>query len=158
LSSFKVLIVDDDEEYISTLKELLERSQFTVITAYSGEEALEKFKNNPDIRLAIIDLIMPMMDGITLLEKLKKNDNNLSIIMITGQGTVSNAVEALKKGANDFITKPFDKDVLLSKLEIFRKSYELFMILSFVIDVCLNIQLENIRINKLCHLTPPSPK
>lgn len=125
MSSFKVLIVDDDEEYISTLKELLERSQFTVIAAYSGEEALEKFKNDPDIRLAIIDLIMPMMDGITLLEKLKKNDNHLNIIMITGQGTISNAVEALKKGANDFITKPFDKDVLLSKLEIFRKSYEL---------------------------------
>ena len=75
MSSFKVLIVDDDQEYVSTLKELLERSQFTVIAAYSGEEALEKFTNNPDIRLALVDLIMPMMDGITLLEKLKKNRN-----------------------------------------------------------------------------------
>jgi len=125
LSKFKVLIVDDDQEYISTLKELLERSQITVVCAYSGEEALQEFTNNPDTRLALIDLIMPMMDGITLLQKLKQADSDLNVIMITGQGTVTNAVEALKKGANDFITKPFDKDVLLSKLEIFRKSYEL---------------------------------
>jgi DNA-binding NtrC family response regulator len=125
LSNFKTLIVDDDQEYVSTLKELLERNRITVIAAYSGEEALENFTNNPDISLALIDLVMPMMDGITLLEKLKKTDNDLNVIMITGQGTVSNAVEALKKGANDFIVKPFDKDVLLSKLEIFRKSYEL---------------------------------
>ena len=125
MSNFKTLIVDDDQEYVSTLKELLERNHITVITAYSGEEALEKFTSNPDTRLALIDLIMPMMDGITLLQKLKQADSDLNVIMITGQGTVTNAVEALKKGANDFITKPFDKDVLLSKLEIFRKSYEL---------------------------------
>ncbi|NIP38220.1 MAG: sigma-54-dependent Fis family transcriptional regulator [Candidatus Dadabacteria bacterium] len=125
MSTFKALIVDDDQEYVSTLKELLERSAITVVTAYSGEQALEEFKNNPDIRFALIDLVMPMMDGITLLEKLKKADSDLNVIMITGQGTVSNAVEALKKGASDFITKPFDKDVLLSKLEIFKKSYEL---------------------------------
>ncbi len=83
------------------------------------------FTNNPDIKLALVDLIMPMMDGITLMEKLKEKNSELNIIMITGQGTVTNAVEALKKGANDFITKPFDKDILLSKLEIYRKSYEL---------------------------------
>ena len=125
MSTFKVLIVDDDQEYVNTLKELLERNHITVIAAYSGEEALEMFTNNPDIRLALVDLIMPMMDGITLMEKLKEKNSELNIIMITGQGTVTNAVEALKKGANDFITKPFDKDILLSKLEIYRKSYEL---------------------------------
>lgn len=125
MSTFKALIVDDDHEYVDTLKELLERNEISVVTAYSGEQAIEEFKNNPDVRLALIDLVMPMMDGITLLEKLRQTDSDLNVIMITGQGTVTNAVEALKKGANDFITKPFDKDVLLSKLEIFRKSYEL---------------------------------
>lgn len=125
MTNFKTLIVDDDEEYVRILQELLERNHISVITAYSGVEALEKFTKNPDIRLALIDLVMPMMDGITLLEKLKKIDQNLNLIMITSQGTVNNAVEAIKKGATDFIVKPFDKDVLLNKLKIFKNSYEL---------------------------------
>jgi DNA-binding NtrC family response regulator len=125
LHRLKVLVVDDDEELVSAVKELLERRKYEVITAYSGNEAIEKASTIPDISVALLDLVMPMMDGFTLLEKLKGIHPEISVIIITGHGTVPTAVEAIKRGATDFITKPFDKDVLLKKLEIISKAYEL---------------------------------
>ncbi|MBI4228453.1 MAG: response regulator, partial [Deltaproteobacteria bacterium] len=71
MSEFRVLVVDDDEELVSAVKELLERKKYDVITAYSGNEAIEKASNITNINVALLDLVMPMMDGFTLLEKLK---------------------------------------------------------------------------------------
>ncbi|MEM7007641.1 MAG: sigma-54 dependent transcriptional regulator [Thermodesulfobacteriota bacterium] len=124
-NGFRVLVVDDDEEFVSAVKELLERSNYDVITAFSGREALQKVSDDPNINIALLDLVMPMMNGFTLLEKLKDIIPQLTVMIVTGQGTVQTAVDAIKHGASDFITKPFDKDVLLNKLEVIRKSYEL---------------------------------
>jgi len=122
---FKVLVVDDDEELVSAVKELLERNQYEVITAFSGKEAIDKYLASPEINLALVDLVMPMMDGFTLIDKLKEINKNIDVIIITGQGTIPTAVEAIKKGAKDFIIKPYDKDLLLNKLGSLRKTYEL---------------------------------
>ena len=122
---FKVLVVDDDQELVSAVKELLERKNYNVETAYSGMEAIEKASSNADINVALLDLVMPMMDGFTLMDKLKEIHPDLHIIIITGHGTVPTAVEAIKRGANDFITKPYDKDLLLSKLDSIKKTHEL---------------------------------
>ena len=122
---FKVLLVDDDQEFISAVKELLQKNEYQVLTAYSGEEALEQFTNNSDINLMLVDLVMPLMDGFTLLEKVKAINKNVDVIIITGQGTVETAVEAIKTGAKDFIIKPFDKDLLLNKLGAIRKTFQL---------------------------------
>ncbi len=124
-SKVKVLVVDDDEDFVSAVKELLERNNYEVVTAFSGREALQKSAEIPSIHIALLDLVMPMMDGFTLLEKLKDIIPGLTVMMVTGQGTVQTAVDAIKHGAFDFITKPFDKDVLLNKLEVIRRSYEL---------------------------------
>ncbi len=120
-----VLIVDDDEELVSAIKELLERKKYEVITAFSGKEAIEKTSALPYICVALLDLVMPAMDGFTLLEKVKEIHPNINTIMITGHGTVPTAVEAIKRGASDFITKPFDKDVLLKKLGVIQRTHEL---------------------------------
>jgi len=120
-----VLVVDDDEDFVSAVKELLERNNYEVVTAYSGREALQISAENPTINIALLDLVMPMMDGFTLLGKLKEIQPGLTVMMVTGQGTVQTAVDAIKHGAFDFITKPFDKDVLLNKLEVVRKSLNL---------------------------------
>jgi len=101
------------------------RKNYDVVTAYSGKEALEKVQGNTDIHLALVDLVMPLMDGFTLLEKFKALMPELTVIMVTGQGTVQVAVDAIKRGASDFITKPFDKDFLLNKLNVIRKTQEL---------------------------------
>jgi len=124
-NEFKILVVDDDEEFVEAVKELLERDNYDVITAFSGREALQKVSESQDINLALLDLVMPMMDGFTLLEKLKGIMPELPIMIVTGQGTVQTAVDAIKYGASDFIIKPFDKDILLSKLEVIRKSHQL---------------------------------
>ncbi|MFI5322503.1 MAG: sigma-54-dependent transcriptional regulator, partial [Thermodesulfobacteriota bacterium] len=122
---FKVLVVDDDKEYVEAVKELLIRNNYDVITAYSGKEALEKAAEDCRLDLVLLDLVMPFMDGFTLLEKLLEMISDITIIMVTGQGTVQTAVEAIKRGAKDFITKPFDKDILLNKLDVLRKAEEL---------------------------------
>ena len=122
---FKVLVVDDDKEFLEAVKELLERNNYHAITAYSGKEALEKAAEENGLGLVLLDLVMPLMDGFTLLEKLMALIPGITVIMVTGQGTVQTAVEAIKRGAKDFITKPFDKDVLLNKLEVIRKAEEL---------------------------------
>ncbi|MDA2921304.1 sigma-54 dependent transcriptional regulator, partial [Desulfobacterota bacterium AH_259_B03_O07] len=125
MSTFRVLVVDDDEELVSAVKELLERKKYEVITAYSGKEAIEKASAIFDIDVALVDLVMPMMDGFTLLDRLKGIQPELDVIIITGHGTVPTAVEAIKHGALDFITKPYDKDVLLNKLEAIKKTHNL---------------------------------
>lgn len=122
---FKVLVVDDDLELVEAVKELLERNKYEVITAYSGREAIEKFFSNPDTKLVLLDLVMPVMDGFKVIDKLKEINEKIDIIMITGQGTVPAAVEAIKRGARDFIMKPYDKDLLLNKMGLIRRSYEL---------------------------------
>ncbi|MEQ9618462.1 MAG: sigma-54 dependent transcriptional regulator [Deltaproteobacteria bacterium] len=122
---FRVLVVDDDKEFVEAVKELLNRNNYDVITAYSGADALEKAREVPDIKLALLDLVMPLMDGFALLEKLRDLIPELTVIIVTGQGTVQAAVDAIKRGAADFITKPFDKDVLLKKLDVVRKAQEL---------------------------------
>lgn len=124
-TKLRILVVDDDEDFSSAVKELLERNNYDVITAFSGQEALSILSEIPDISIALVDLVMPMMDGFTLLDKIKRMMPELTVMIVTGQGTVQTAVEAIKHGASDFITKPFDKDILLNKLEVIRKSHEL---------------------------------
>ena len=122
---FKVLVVDDDKEYVEAVKELLLRNSYDVVIAYSGKEALERAAEDGRVGLVLLDLVMPLMDGFTLLEKFQEIIPETTIIMVTGQGTVQTAVEAIKRGAKDFITKPFDKDILLNKLDMIRKAEEL---------------------------------
>jgi len=122
---FKVLIVDDDEELVSAVSELLDRNGYEPVSAFSGIEAIEKYSSYPDINVALVDLVMPMMDGFTLIDKLKEINKNIDVIIITGQGTVPTAVEAIKRGAKDFIIKPYDKEVLLNKLEHLRNTFVL---------------------------------
>lgn len=122
---FRILIVDDDIELVSTVKELLERENYQVETAYSGKEAIEKALINPDIGIALVDLVMPVMDGFELTDKLKEINNDIDILIITAHGTVPTAVEAIKRGASDFITKPYDKEILLKKIESIKNRYDL---------------------------------
>ena len=122
---FKVLVVDDDEELVSAVCELLERNGYEAVKAYSGKEAMDKYMASPDINVALVDLVMPMMDGFTLIDNLKEINKNIDVIIITGQGTVPTAVEAIKRGAKDFIIKPYDKEILLNKLALLRNTHQL---------------------------------
>ena len=107
-----ILVIDDEKSIRNTLKEILEYEKFSVDLAEHGAEGLEKYKTgNYDIVLC--DIKMPEMDGLEVLEKIFKEEGETQVIMISGHGNIDNAVEAIKKGAYDFIEKPLDLNRLL---------------------------------------------
>jgi two-component system, NtrC family, response regulator AtoC len=105
----QVLIVDDEPNLRKILSAQLSRDGYDVMTANDGEEGLAALKDH-HIDLVITDLKMPKVDGMTLLKKALEEDPELPVVLITAHGTIDTAVEALKSGAFDFVTKPFDKD------------------------------------------------
>ena len=111
----KVLIVDDDAELRSTLSEILKGAGYHIDEASSGKEAIEKIVSK-DFDIALLDLMMPKMNGIETLTELKKITPKTKVIMITAFATVENAVDAIKKGASDYISKPFRIEELLTTI------------------------------------------
>ena len=105
----QVLIVDDEPNLRKILSAQLSRDGYDVLTAEDGEQGLQTLRDH-HIDLVITDLKMPKVDGMTLLREALREEPELPIVMITAHGTVDTAVEALKIGAFDYLTKPFDKD------------------------------------------------
>jgi len=104
----QILIVDDEPNVRRVLATLLEQAGYAAIRAASGAQALDLVRaQDPD--LVLTDLQMPEMDGIELLARLSESFPEIPVIVLTAHGTVENAVEAMKRGAHDFLTKPFDK-------------------------------------------------
>ncbi len=108
----KILVIDDEQSIRKTLKEILEYEEHQVDTAKDGFEGLDKIKNS-QYDVILLDIKMPQMDGIEVLEKIMSISPDTPVIMITGHGTIETAVEALKKGAYDFLEKPLDLNRLL---------------------------------------------
>ncbi len=106
-----ILIVDDEKNYLTILSAVLDDEGFEVLTALSGQEALEIQKTS-DLDLVLTDMKMPEMDGIELLENIKALDPDLPVVVMTAHGTVDKAVEAMQKGAYTYILKPFDNERL----------------------------------------------
>jgi DNA-binding NtrC family response regulator len=111
-----ILVVDDDANLASTLKEFLTREGYHVELASSAAEALAVQQANPKLALALVDLIMPGVDGLTLTDQLRRRNADLTIIIMTGYGTIETAVDAIKRGAEDYVTKPFDYEAVRKKI------------------------------------------
>jgi UDP-3-O-acyl N-acetylglucosamine deacetylase len=109
----RILIVDDEEKILQTMKGSLEDEDYEVLTASDGQEALEKVREeNPD--LIFLDIWLPGMDGMEILKAIKEYDSNLDVVMMTGHGTISTTAQAIKLGAFDFLEKPLSLDSILS--------------------------------------------
>jgi two-component system, NtrC family, nitrogen regulation response regulator NtrX len=111
----KILVIDDERSIRNTLKDILEYEKFEVDLAEDGIEGLEIAQNNK-YDVILCDIKMPRMDGMEVLEKLMEDNPDNTVVMITGHGTVETAVEAIKKGAYDFISKPPDINRMLITL------------------------------------------
>jgi two-component system nitrogen regulation response regulator NtrX len=107
-----ILIIDDEKAIRKTLSEILSYEGYKMDEAGDGEEGLKKFKEK-DYDVILCDIKMPKIDGIEFLEKAKEANPDIPIIMISGHGTIETAVEAVKKGAYDYISKPPDLNRLL---------------------------------------------
>ncbi|MGA8181598.1 MAG: response regulator [Desulfobacterales bacterium] len=111
----RILLVDDEKEYVETLSERLRTRGFHVTEAFSGDEAVEKLKEfNFDV--TILDVQMPGMSGIETLGEIKKLKPLTEVLMLTGHGTIETAIEGMKMGAYDFLLKPCKMDLLLEKI------------------------------------------
>ncbi len=108
----KVLVIDDEQGFCELLESVLQRQGFQVVTTTAPEKAIDIIEEE-EIDLVFLDYKMPSCDGITLLKRIKEYDENIVVIMITAYGSIETAVEAMKYGAYDFITKPFQKDDLI---------------------------------------------
>lgn len=113
---YKVMVVEDSIPTRNSVKAILASQLFQVFAAAHGEEAIGYFETNPDIKLVLTDYNMPVMNGMELITNLreKHDKNSLIIIALTTESSV--ASEFLKRGANDFITKPFSKDELICRI------------------------------------------
>jgi len=111
----KVLLAEDDRDFGNILAQYVTISGFEVNLAMDGKEAWESFKNDkPDI--CVLDVMMPEMDGFTLGEKIKEAEPDVPLIYLTAKSLKEDIVRGLKIGADDYITKPFDPEVLILRI------------------------------------------
>lgn len=110
-----VLLVDDEEQFLKVLSQRLEGRGIKVDTSTSGEDALQKVEGK-SFDAIVLDLAMPGMSGIETLKRIRKENPDLQIIMLTGHGSVEKGVEAIKAGAVDFLEKPADMNKIMEKI------------------------------------------
>ena len=111
----RVLLVDDEEEFVETLAQRLEVREFDVTTAFNGADALERLEHE-EVDLVVLDLQMPGVDGIAVLRKIKELKPLIEVIMLTGHATIETAIEGMKLGAFDFLIKPTETEELVEKI------------------------------------------
>lgn len=107
-----ILVVDDEPNIRRVLEAVLAKEGHTVVVAENGRRGLEALTSNGSVDVMITDLIMPDLNGVELLAAAKEHDPSMSVLMITAHGTIKSAVDAMKLGAFDYVTKPFDLDDL----------------------------------------------
>ena len=114
MNGMMLLLVDDEERFLATTKALLERKGVATLTAGNGVEAIKVLEGNR-VDVVVLDVKMPGPDGVEVLRKIKQRFPLVEVIMLTGHATVESAVDGLKMGAFDYVTKPCDVADLLAK-------------------------------------------
>ncbi len=112
----KILLVEDDQNFGAILKDYLNLNDFEVTLAKNGMEGFEKFKKNK-FDLCILDVMMPYKDGYTLATEIREKDKIIPIIFLTAKSMKEDVLKGYKVGADDYLNKPFDSDVLLMKIK-----------------------------------------
>jgi len=115
-NKINILIVDDEEQFLNSIKRRLEVRDFNVVAVNRGEKAIEAAKNNP-IDIALVDLKMPGIDGEQTLKALKKNNKWMEVVILTGHGSIESAIECTKSGAYGYLQKPCKLDELIEALK-----------------------------------------
>jgi len=125
MAKAKVLIVDDEKMICQTLKYYINKEGYDAIIANSGDECLYHLRQN-DISIVLLDIKLPDMSGIDVLKQIKQINNDIPVIMVTAYGSIESAVDAMKAGAYEYITKPVNFEMMMIKIEkaLETKSYK----------------------------------
>ncbi|HRY28996.1 MAG TPA: response regulator [Elusimicrobiota bacterium] len=124
MSAGKILLADDDRYITQILEDMLVREGYSVSVVHDGAAALEAYrKENPD--LLILDVSMPLKDGLSVCEEIRRTDQDVLILMLTAQRAQVNTVQGLTVGADDYMTKPFGPKELLARIRsLFRRGHK----------------------------------
>ena len=120
MAECRVLVVDDELDFLETIVKLLSKRNLKVMGAESGEKALELLENEP-FEVVVLDIRMPGMDGIETLREIKKRKPSTEVIMLTGHGSIESGLQGLQLGAYDYVMKPAELEDLVERI---RKAFE----------------------------------
>ena len=112
---YNILVCDDDKEIVEAIEIYLKREGYNIFKAYNGKEALKIIKENEDIHLVILDIMMPELDGISVASLIRK-DKSVPIIMLSAKSEDYDKISGLNNGADDYITKPFNPLELIARV------------------------------------------
>jgi DNA-binding response OmpR family regulator len=151
----KLLIVDDEPDLLDQLAKMLTLQRYDVDTAADGEAALDKlFENSYD--LVVLDIMLPKIDGLTVLKEMRSADIRTPVIMLTAKGAVEDKVKGLDYGADDYLAKPFATAELMARIRtLFRRSGEQLHAVLTVHDITLDSKTREVRRQgRILDLTP----
>ena len=122
MEKVKVLLVDDEEEFVSTLAERLRLRKITTLVATDGDEAL-RIINTQRPPIVVLDVMMPGMGGLDVLHQIKRNYPHIQVILLTGRGSTKDGIKGMRLGAFDYLMKPVNIEKLIDKMnEAFQAS------------------------------------
>ena len=113
----QILLVEDDVNFGTVLRDYLQLNGYKVVLARNGLEGFEKFKKN-EFDICVLDVMMPYKDGFTLAKEIRSKDKTTPIVFLTAKSMKEDVLKGYKIGADDYLTKPFDAEILLKKLEV----------------------------------------
>jgi len=114
--AINILLVDDEIPFLETMTRRLTKREFITASASSGNEAIRLLEKNDDVEVVVLDVKMPVMDGLETLKIIRQRFPLVEVIMLTGHATIESAIEGMKLGAFDYLMKPCDMEELLSKV------------------------------------------
>jgi DNA-binding NtrC family response regulator len=117
MSIAKILLADDEMPFVETMMKRLKKRDIDIVPAYDGKEALACLAQDDGIEVVILDIKMPIMDGMTALKEIKSRHPLVEVIMLTGHATVETGIDGMKMGAFDYLMKPCDIEQLIAKVE-----------------------------------------
>ncbi len=117
MSIAKILLADDEQPFVETMIKRLKKRDVEAVPAFDGKAALECLEKDDGIEVVILDIKMPVMDGMTALKEIKHRHPLVEVIMLTGHATVETGIEGMKMGAFDYLMKPCDMEQLIAKVD-----------------------------------------
>lgn len=121
----KILILEDEDDIRAFIKINLKRAGYEVLEAGTGEKALEVIEENPDIELAVLDVMLPGIDGFEVCKKIREDNKNMGIIMLTAKAQELDKISGLTMGADDYMPKPFSPAELVARIDAIVRRLEL---------------------------------